>query len=115
MYSLCLFVYLVIYAVHLVVFIAYIVIISFSVRPTSTFYEELSSVLELLVVHLCPVVMGGDFNIHVDDANDPETRRLNELLAAYSVHQYVDKPTHRCGRTLDLVMTFMHHLSLIHI
>ena len=80
-----------------------------SVRPTSTFYEELSSVLELLVVHSCPVVMGGDFNIHVDDANDPETRRLNELLAAYSVHQYVDKPTHRCGRTLDLVMTFMHH------
>jgi len=27
------------------------------------FYNELSCVLELLVVHSCPVVIGGDFNM----------------------------------------------------
>ena len=40
-------------------------------RPTSpAFYDELASVLELLVVFSCPVVIGGDMNIHVHDAND---------------------------------------------
>ena len=33
------------------------------VRPSAMLFNELSSVLELLVVHSCPVVIGGDFNI----------------------------------------------------
>ena len=34
-----------------------------SERPTSRFFNELSTVLETLVVLSCPVVVGGDFNI----------------------------------------------------
>lgn len=32
-------------------------------RPSTLFYDELSSVLEALVPYACPVVIGGDFNI----------------------------------------------------
>ena len=77
-----------------------------SERPSSLFFEELTEVLETLVVHCCPVVIGGDFNVHVQDANDPDTRRLSSLLSSFDMVQHVHSPTHRCGNTLDLVMTF---------
>ena len=51
-------------------------------RPTSpAFYDELASVLELLVVFSCPVVIGGDMNIHVHDANDADARRLRDPVS----------------------------------
>ena len=36
-----------------------------SCQPTATFFYELSTVLEMLINYGCPVVIGGDFNIHV--------------------------------------------------
>ena len=40
-------------------------------RPSSRFYDEFASLLEVLVTHsLCPVVVGGDFNIHIHDPDD---------------------------------------------
>jgi len=78
-----------------------------STRPSAAFYDELASVLETLVVHCCPVVIGGDFNIHVHNADDSEARRLHELLTAFDVVQHVTAPTDCRGGTLDLVMTFV--------
>jgi len=48
--------------------------------------------------------MGGDINVHVNDAGDPNARRLSDLLASFDVAQHVTSATHRCGSTLDLVM-----------
>ena len=39
-------------------------------RPSSTFFDELATVLETLVTHGCPVVIGGDINIHVENLSD---------------------------------------------
>jgi len=50
--------------------------------------------------------MGGDINVHVNDAGDPDARRLSDLLVSFDVAQHVTSATHRCGSTLDLVMTF---------
>ena len=79
-----------------------------STRSSTSFYDELASVLELLVVHSCPVIIGGDINIHAHDADDPDARRLGQLLADFQAVQHVTSATHRCGGrpTLDLVMTF---------
>lgn len=77
-----------------------------STRPSTLFYDELASVLELLVVHSCPVIMGGDINIHVEDADDPDAQRFGKLLVDFDVVQHVTSATHRSGGTLDLVMTF---------
>lgn len=73
---------------------------------TGTFFEELSTVLETLVTHGCPVIIGGDFNIHVEDPSDASTLRLMELLSSMDLQQHVTLPTHQAGGTLDLVITF---------
>lgn len=36
-------------------------------HPSAQFFDDLASVLEVLVVQQNPVVIGGDFNIHADD------------------------------------------------
>ena len=76
-----------------------------SANVSSRFYEELSTVLEALVVYACPVVVGGNFNIHVQDADDSDARRLANLLASFNMVQHVRGPTHHRGNTLDLVIT----------
>jgi len=40
------------------------------------FFDELSAVFEQLMTYGCPVVVCGDFNIHVDDKRDIYTVRL---------------------------------------
>ena len=54
----------------------------------------------------CPVVVGGDLNIHVENPVDDGARRLHELLTSFDMIQNVNMPTHRCNGTLDLVITF---------
>ena len=62
--------------------------------------------LEVLVTFSCLVLVGGDINIHVQDGADTDARWLHELLESCDMVQHVTGPTHRCGGTLDLVMTF---------
>ena len=47
----------------------------------------------------------GDFNIHVDIGNDPDSLKLSDLLDSLGLHQHVDQLTHIHGHTLDLVIT----------
>jgi len=48
----------------------------------------------MLVIHSSPVVVGGDFNIPVQDDN---SRSLSSLLASFDMVQHVNRATHRCG------------------
>ena len=72
-------------------------------RPSETFYHELAFVL---VAHACPVIVGGDFNVHVHDADDADARRLRDLLTTFDMVQHVNSPTRLRGGTLDLLVTF---------
>ena len=65
-------------------------------------FDELTAVLEALVVLRCPVIVGGDLNIHVDD---PAAGRLHNLLQSVGMIQHVKEPTHERGHTLDLIIT----------
>jgi len=58
------------------------------------------------VTHGCPVVIGGDINIHVEILSDVNAVCLFELLIAVDLQQHVTSPTHQDGGTLDLVITF---------
>ena len=69
------------------------------------FYDELSSMLELLVLYSCPIVITGDLNIHLDDPDDVNTAKLRNLLDSFALIQSVREPTHLLGRTLDVVIT----------
>jgi len=77
-----------------------------SSRPSSVFFDELTGVLETLVMHACPVIIGGDFNIHVEDPSDPDAAHLSELFASFDIVQHVTGSTHHHGGTLDLIATF---------
>ncbi len=76
-----------------------------SVRAQRSFFEDLTSVFETLITYSCPVIVGGDFNIQVQDAANVETHQLQEILTNFDLTQHVSSPTHRCGGTLDLIMT----------
>jgi len=53
-----------------------------------------------------PVIVGGDANIHVEDADDADVVRLTTVLDAFDLQQHVVDPTHNLGGTLDIVATF---------
>ena len=37
---------------------------------TDEFFEEFTALLEIVFIYSCTVIICGDFNVHVDDAND---------------------------------------------
>ena len=49
--------------------------------------------------------MFGDFNIHVDDSNDPNFLHFLKLLNTSNLCQYVSLSTHNYGHILDLIIT----------
>ena len=69
------------------------------------FFDELSAVFERLAAFGCPIVVCGDFSIHVDNTDDINSVRLCELLQSFDCVQHVVEPTHNAGHTLDLVIT----------
>ena len=52
---------------------------------------------ELLIV--------GNFNIHMDEADNPEKRGFSDMLSSYDLKQHVQTATHCSGHMLDLVIT----------
>jgi len=71
---------------------------------TTAFFDELATVLEQISTHRCPIVICGDFNIHVDECEDVHAVQLAQLLESFGCIQHVDRPTHKAGHTLDLVI-----------
>jgi len=76
-----------------------------TVAVTALFFHDLSAVLERLATYACPVIICGDLNVHVEQANDPNAARLHQLLELLGYSQHVNEQTHTSGHTLDLVMT----------
>lgn len=72
---------------------------------TRVFFSEFTEFLELVVLCLSPVLICGDFNIHVDDITDNDSKLFTELLDSMGFQQHVTFPTHREGHTLDLLIT----------
>lgn len=52
-----------------------------------------------------PLLITGDFNIHVDVHTDSDASRFQDLLSSMGLQQHVDKSTHISGHTLDLMIT----------
>ena len=72
---------------------------------TSVFLDEFLAYLESVVMSPEPLLITGDFNIHVNVPNDSDAARFLELLTSMGLEQHVDKPTHISGHTLDLIIT----------
>lgn len=51
------------------------------------------------------VIIGGDFNIWMDDKNKKATRGFVDILSEFKLTQHVDQTTHSGGHILDLVLS----------
>ena len=52
-----------------------------------------------------PLLITGDFNIHVSSKSDNDVLKFLDLLQSMGLRQHVEFPTHVSGNTLDLVIT----------
>ncbi|ESN91444.1 hypothetical protein HELRODRAFT_165477 [Helobdella robusta] len=67
------------------------------------FFDELSHVVEGLIVNNIPLLIAGDFNIHLEDADDLNARRMEDFFATFDKIRFVHGPTHVKNGTLDFV------------
>ena len=73
--------------------------------PTSVFFDEFSAYLESLLLCKERLLICGDFNIHVDSVDDPDSVKFRDLLESVGLQQHVKKSTHNNGHILDLIIT----------
>ena len=73
--------------------------------PTTQFYDEFTTFLEAISLDNNRIIIAGDFNIHVDNASDPTTKKLLHVLDTFGLTQHVKFGTHTSGHCLDLVIT----------
>lgn len=72
---------------------------------TKTFFKELHNYLDVQMQKHNNIVLGGDFNIHVNIEDDNDAEQLADITEAYGLTQHVWQQTHESGNTLDLLYT----------
>ena len=68
------------------------------------FMRDFSDLLDIYCSETLPFIIVGDINIKVNRNQDTETVKYLDLLQLHGLHQFVDKPTHRLGNTLDHII-----------
>ena len=48
----------------------------------------------------------GDFNIHINNAEDADASQFLDLLDTLGLRQLIDVPTHRCCNILDFIIVY---------
>ena len=75
------------------------------------FSSELSDLMENNVLEdHGHIIMLGDFNIHMDKPEHPDTVIFNDFLKSFDLINLTTFPTHIYKHTLDLVITSSHRL-----
>ena len=59
---------------------------------------------DVITQHTNPIFIG-DFNVHANNLNNPDTEIFIDTMSAFGLHQQVDFLTHKSGNTLDLLFT----------
>ncbi|ESO08327.1 hypothetical protein HELRODRAFT_169136 [Helobdella robusta] len=67
------------------------------------FFDELAHVVEGLTVSNIPLLMAGDFNIHLEDVDDLNARRMEGIFTTFDVARFVHDATHIGDGMLDFV------------
>ncbi len=78
------------------------------------FYKEISKLMSHYNIIKDEVIICGDFNIYVNKPDDPNTKKLMDILSQFSLVQHINEPTHKLGNTLDLIITRKTSILLNH-
>ncbi len=70
-----------------------------------SFFQQFSGYLETVILSPEPLLICGDFNIHVEIADNPDAVKFLDMLEPMALKQYVNFSTHEHGHTLDLIIT----------
>ena len=71
----------------------------------SMFLDDLTDHLTEWMASVRNIVICRDFNIHINDINDPEAQIFKDTMEAVGLQQHVCFTTHPTGNTLDLIFT----------
>lgn len=74
-------------------------------RSNTAFLDEFCDLVAEVSMEYENMIYIGDFNIHVNNDNDPDAAQLKDLTDALGLVQHVSAPTHLKGNTLDLFFT----------
>ena len=74
-------------------------------RRVSVCFNDFSDLLELANIIRNEIVIFGDFHIHLDANEDPNSRKFTELLTTFNLVQHVPEVTHESRHLLDFVIT----------
>ena len=80
----------------------------YSMKHKSTpaaFVGEFMDFMTRSVISRSNLVVGGDFNLHVNNSDDTDANELLDSMMALGFDQHVDFFTHTAGNTLDLLFT----------
>ena len=72
---------------------------------TSTFVDEITSLLTERIPNLSNIIILGDFNISTMETTSADETIFNNIMAALGLEQHIQGPTHKLGNTLDLIFT----------
>ena len=67
-----------------------------------TFLGEFADIIERTAVYSAPLIVLGDINIHIDNAQASTTAKFTNILSDFDLVQHVTGPTHTGGHTLDV-------------
>ena len=70
-----------------------------------TFTDELCELLTDILASQVNIIILGDFNIHVNDENDPDAIQFIDTMKALGLKQYINNLTQKIDNTLDLIFT----------
>ena len=82
-------------------------------RTVGTLVTEFAEFLESVVMTAEPLVLPGDFNIHVNIMTDNNAAQFLDLLSSMGLHQHIAFLTHTSGNTLDLLISRTLNSNLI--
>ena len=69
------------------------------------FLDDLAEFLEEVLTSYSNIIIAGDFNLHVDDKDNPDAQMFVDLLTAFGLQNHIDFPTHKSKHTLDLIIS----------
>ena len=67
--------------------------------------DEISQLVQYYMTNHKNLVILGDFNVAVQDLNNPDSLAFYDTMEALGLIQHTDKPTHQLGNTLDHIYT----------
>ena len=67
------------------------------------FLDELMELLTARLPNIENAIILGDFNIHIEDTNDYNSKIFIDTMEALGLKQHITEPTHHKGNILDLI------------